>query len=728
MGRLLIVSNRLPINVSKIKDKIRFQPSIGGVATGLASFYKKYNGIWLGWPGISPKKINEQEKAFIKEELERNNCYPVFLSQHEIEYYYAGFSNKTIWPLFHYFTEYALYRKNFWEAYKKGNRTFAEVIFKYVKPGDKIWIHDYHFLLLPGILREKLPDATIGFFLHIPFPSYEIFSMIPWRKEILNGLLGADLIGFHTYEYVKCFLESTTRILGYEQNFLQIAARNRVVMVDAFPMGIDYNRFAKIKENLDVQKMAKKNRKKVGKNKIILSIDRLDYAKGIRERLQAYDLFLEKNSEYRRKVTMILVTAPSRTKVERYIMLKKDVDELVGRINGKYGTIDWMPIWYMYRTLPFNVLVAFYQIADIALITPLRDGMNLMAKEFIATKSDGKGVLILSEMAGAAEELGEAIIVNPNNIEEMADALREALTLTEEEQIERNKLMQHRLKHYNIERWAKDFMERLSNIKEIQRKLDVKRLTKKMKESLLKDYVKAKRCLLLLDYDGTLVPFVKRPEKALPDIELLDLIRSLTKKAKNEVVIVSGRKRETLDKWFRHLKLGLISDHGVWIKRKGVKWEMIEPLENQWKEEIKPILEHYAERTPGSFIEDKEFSLAWHYRTANPELAKVRAKELKDTILHLTINLDLEVLEGNKVVEIKNFGTSKGRGVLKWLSDSKWDFVLAIGDDWTDEEVFEVLPEWAYSIKVGVGISKAKFNIPSYIEVRALLKEMGKVW
>ncbi len=728
MGRLLIVSNRLPITVSKIKNAIHFQSSIGGVATGLASFYKSYNGIWFGWPGISLKKINEREKTFIKEKLVRNNCYPVFLSQHEIEYYYAGFCNKTIWPLFHYFTEYALYRKDFWEAYKKGNRTFAEVIFKYAKPGDKIWIHDYHFLLLPKILREKLPNVAIGLFLHIPFPSFEIFSILPWRKEILEGIAEADLIGFHTYEYVKCFLESIGRIMGYEQDFLQITAGNRVVMADAFPMGIDYNRFAEAINNSDVQKEVEKTRKKAGKNKIILSIDRLDYTKGIRERLLSYDTFLTKYPEYKRKVTLILVAAPSRTKVEHYIMLKKDVDELVGRINGRHGTIDWMPIWYMYRTLPFNMLVAFYQIADIALITPLRDGMNLMAKEFIATKSDGKGVLILSEMAGAAEELGEAIIVNPNNIEEMADALKTALTIPEEEQIKQNRIMQKRLKNYNIERWAKDFMERLSYIKKIQEELGVKKLTQKVEEHLLKDYIKGKKCLFLLDYDGTLVPFTKKPEKARPDEEVFALINSLAKKVKNEVVIVSGRKKETMNRWFGHLNIGLISDHGVWIREKGKRWQMIEPMENQWKKEIRPILELYANRTPGSFIEDKEFSLAWHYRSANPELAKIRAKELKDTILHLTINLDLEVLEGNKVMEIKNLGTSKGRSVLKWLSEGEWDFILAIGDDWTDEEIFEVLPEWAYSIKVGLTASKAKFNIPSYIEVRALLKKMGKVW
>jgi trehalose 6-phosphate synthase/phosphatase len=723
MGKLLIVSNRLPISIVKRKGILRVQPSVGGLATGLSSFYKSHQALWVGWPGIALEKIKGEENE-VERRLASENCYPVFLSQYDIENYYHGFCNKTIWPLFHYFTQYTLYNKNFWSAYKRVNEAFCDAVIRVAKPGDTIWIHDYHLMLLPKLIRERLPDVTIGFFLHIPFPSFEVFRMLPTRKEILNGLLGADLIGFHIYDYVQHFLESVRRLLGYEHTLGQITAGNRVIKADAFPMGIDYDRFAGAAHNPRVQKEINRIRKKVGDRKIILSIDRLDYTKGIPQRLESFDFFLEKNPKYKEKVVLILVVVPSRTGVEQYRLLKKQVDELVGKINGKHGTIGWTPIWYLYRYLPFHTLIALYRIADVALITPLRDGMNLIAKEFIATKTDGKGVLILSETAGAAKELGEAIIVNPNNKEEVAEALKEALMMPDEEQIASNRMMQNRLQRYNIMRWASDFMERLSSIKEIQQKLIARRLAPETKRKLIRDYSKSNNRLILLDYDGTLVPFAEKPEKAKPDNELLRMLEVLAMDIKNEVVIISGRDRHILKKWFGNLNVGLVAEHGVWIKEKGNNWKMIEYLKNDWKEKIRPILEHYVDRTPGSFIEEKEFSLVWHYRKADPELGLVRAGELKDALLHLAVNLNLEILEGSKIIEIKNAGINKGRAALHWITKKKWDFILAIGDDWTDEDVFAVVPESAYSIKIGLSPSQAKFYLNSPTDVRLLLKEL----
>jgi trehalose 6-phosphate synthase/phosphatase len=724
MGRLLVVSNRLPISIVKRGGNLRVQPSVGGLATGLGSFYKLYPSLWIGWPGITLEKLKGEEKEKISEKLTAENCYPVFLSQHDIENYYYGFCNKTIWPLFHYFPLYTVYNKGFWEAYKRVNEAFCDVVVKVAKPEDVIWVHDYHLMLLSKLVRNKLPDAMIGFFLHIPFPSFEIFRLLPWRKEVLEGLLGADLIGFHTYDYVRYFLDSVRRILGYEHTLGQITAGNRIIKVDQFPMGIDYERFAKVVHDPEVQREIKRIRKKVGERRIILSIDRLDYTKGILQRLEAFDIFLEKNPEYKEEVTLILVAVPSRTRIEHYMMLKKQVDELVGRINGKHGTIGWMPVWYLYRFLPFHTLITLYQIADVVLVTPLRDGMNLIAKEFTATKINGRGVLILSEMAGAAKELGEAIIVNPNNKEEVAEALREALAVSDEEQIERNRMMQKRLQRYNVVRWMSDFVDRLSYTKKLQHELCARRLTYKMRSRLTSNYFESNKRLILLDYDGTLVPFAEKPEKAKPDDELLKLLEVLAQETKNEVVIISGRDKGTLEKWFNGLNVGLIAEHGVWIREKEGIWEMIEPLRNDWKEEIRPILELYVDRTPGSFIEEKEFSLVWHYRKADPELASVRARELKDALLHLTANLNLGVLEGSRVIEIKNAGINKGRAALRWISKEGWDFILAIGDDWTDEDVFAALPESAYSVKVGLDPSRAKFNLDSVMDVRSLLKEL----
>lgn len=727
MKRLLIVSNRLPVSVQKREGMLRFHPSAGGVATGLSSFYRSYPSVWLGWPGITLENINEEEKKHIIQTLSAQDCHPILLPKPLVDNYYYGFCNKTVWPLFHHFPLYASYNKTFWETYKRVNQVFCDAVVEAAEPGDVIWVHDFQLMLLPGLIRERLPDASIGFFLHIPFPSFEVFRLLPWRKEILEGLLGADLIGFHTNDYLLHFLDSVYRLLGYEHAFGQINVGNRVTKVDVFPMGIDCKRFADAAQDREVQKSIQKARRKLGDNKVIVSVDRLDYTKGIPQRLQAFDLFLEKNPEYEEKVTLVLVAVPSRTGIEQYAQIKNRVDELVGKINGKHGNIGWMPIWYMYRFQPFHSLVALYTVADAALVTPMRDGMNLIAKEFLATKTDGAGVLILSEMAGASKELGEAITVNPNNQEEVAQAIKEALTMPEEEQVERNRIMQKRLKRYNVVRWGTDFIDGLSCVKKIQGELSVKKLTPETKKNLITRYWQSDNSIMMLDYDGTLVPFADKPHKAKPDEELLEVLSSLRENPSNEVVLASGRDKETLDRWFGGSRLSLIAEHGVWIKDRGKSWTTIEPLRDDWKEQMRPVLEWYEDRTPGSFIEEKDFSLVWHYRKADAELASIRARELKDELLQLTANLDLGVLEGSKVIEIKSVGINKGRAALYWLAQRSWDFILAIGDDWTDEDLFNVLPQSSYSIKVGVSPSKAKFNLDSVWEVRALMKELARV-
>ncbi|UCG91335.1 MAG: bifunctional alpha,alpha-trehalose-phosphate synthase (UDP-forming)/trehalose-phosphatase [candidate division WOR-3 bacterium] len=726
MVKLIIVSNRLRVTVAKREGKLRFHASAGGLATGLDSFYKSYNSLWIGWPGIASERIREEKKQ-IEKKLRSESCYPVFISQHDIDNYYHGFCNKTIWPLFHYFTQYTVYGKNLWESYKRINEHFCHVVTKIAQPNDTIWIHDYQLMLLPQLLRKKNPGATIGFFLHIPFPSSEVFRLLPCRKEIIEGILGADLIGFHTYDYVHHFIESMRRLLGYEHEFDQITTDNRIAKIDAFPMGIEYERFAEAVDDESVQREIKKIRNKVGDRKIILSIDRLDYTKGIPQRLEAFDYFLEKNPHYREKVTLILVAVPSRAGVEHYALLKNRVDELISRINGRYGTIGWMPIWYLYRFLAFKNLVPLYNIADVALITPLRDGMNLIAKEFIATKTDRRGVLVLSEMAGASKELGEAIIVNPNNKEEIAQALKNALTMPESEQMRRNEIMQRRLKRYNVERWAHDFMDRLYHIKKFQQDMVSKKLIPETINTLVKDYARSKRSLIVLDYDGTLIPFSGDPAKVKPDNKLFKLLKTLADNVKNEVIIISGRGKQILETWFKDLPISFIAEHGVWVKEKNEGWELVEPLRNDWKDLIKPILERYVDRTPGSLIEEKEFSLVWHYRKVDPTLALIRAGELKEALLNLIGSLNLGILEGSKIIEIKNVGINKGRAVLKWIPKEKWDFIIAIGDDWTDEDTFAALPDWAYTIKVGLGLTKARFNIDSPAEVRQLLETLVRV-
>ena len=727
MARILIVSNRLPVTASKKKDKINFLPSAGGLATGMSSFYQDYDCQWIGWPGIVKDKIDKKGQLEIVAKLEKFNNYPVFLSQSQIQAYYNGFCNKTIWPIFHSLTQYAVYQNSLWEEYNRVNKIFCQTILDIVKPDDIIWVHDYQLMLLPKMLREKHPDLTIGFFLHIPFPPQEIYRLLPWREKIVEGILGADLVGFHTYDYVRNFLDSVLRLFGYESNMGYINYQNRILKVDTFPMGIDYERFSSSILNPDTKKEIKKLKDQVGEKKIILSVDRMDYTKGIIKRLEAFEFFLQKNPEYLEKVILIMIVVPSRIRVKQYQHLKQQVDELVGEINGKYATINWSPIRYLFQSIPFYELTALYYIADIALITPLKDGMNLVAKEFIATKNNNKGVLILSEMAGAADELGEAIIINPNNKEQISWSIKYALNMPVATQKKRNQIMQTRLKNYHVKKWADDFKESLLQVKNMQVEFSAKDLSPKKRLEMIKDYQKSKNRLLLLDYDGTLIPASYKFKRIKPGKKILNIIQQLIQDKKNQVVIVSGREKGILEKWFADINIGLIAGHGTWLRERIGQWKTVKPLSNKWKIQIKPLLELYVDRTPGSFIQEKEHSLVWHYIKTDPSFGRMRALELKSSLLHLTSNLDLEVLHGEKVIEIIPMGISKGLSADYWISQKDWDFILAIGDDWSDEKTFQSLPDLAYSVKVGIGSSQSKHNINSSVEVMTLLEELIRV-
>lgn len=725
MSRLLIVANRLPMNITKRKGDFHFRPSPGGLVTGLSSLSESYEQLWIGWPGITNEKLSIKDKKLVRERLSAEYCWPVFLSRKQIDKYYLGFCNKTIWPLFHYFPMRTVYEEQFWKTYKLVNQVFCDEIIEITEPGDHIWIHDYQLMLLPKMLREKLDDPEIGFFLHIPWPSFELFRLMPWRETILNGLLGADLIGFHTYDYTRHFLSSVCRTLGLEHILGKVRVGNRLVKIDTFPMGIDYEKYSRAINDIAVKSEVEKILAKAGKRKIIISIDRLDYTKGIIQRLEAFDLFLSENPKYREKVILIMVAVPSRTGVQDYTILRDRLEQLVGRVNGEHGTLGNIPVWYHYRSLPFKNITALYNAADVALVTPLRDGMNLIAKEFIATKTNGKGVLILSEMTGAASELGEALIVNANNKRAIIQAIKEALEMPLLEQIERNKLMQNRLKRYSVSRWSTDFLNALSDIRKIQKDFAVRKLSEYAKKKMISDFRKSRKRLLLLDYDGTLVGFKNKPFLAAPDKEILNILQMLSNNPRNNIVVVSGRDKATLEKWLSSLNIDLVAEHGAWIKLRDKEWQSIQPFETEWKETIRPIVKIYSDRTAGSFVEEKEFCLVWHFRRSDPELAYIRELELRDALLNLTENLDVGVFEGHKILEIRNVGVNKGRAAEFWIAKQNWDFLLAAGDDYTDEEMFGALPDGAYSLKVGLNVSKARFNVDNTNVIRSILKELA---
>ncbi|MTI19993.1 bifunctional alpha,alpha-trehalose-phosphate synthase (UDP-forming)/trehalose-phosphatase, partial [Fulvivirga sp. RKSG066] len=569
MSRTIIVSNRLPVKVVKNdKDELEYRPSEGGLATGLSSVYKQGDNLWVGWPGRyfnRPEKQKEARKA-----LESQNMRPVFLSKEEIKLYYEGFSNETLWPTFHYFNQNALYKKSYWEAYEEVNQKFCDEILKELNPGDKIWVHDYQLMLVPKMIRDKNPDVSVGFFLHIPFPSFEVFRLLPWRRELLDGVLGSDLIGFHTYDDMRHFLSAVSRICYISNQQGHILKDRRTVVTDSFPIGIDYDKYASQAAHPQTLRREVKYRTSLGNQKLMLSIDRLDYSKGIPARLEIFDIFLSKYPEYLGKVSLLMVVVPSRDEVEKYKDLKEEVDLLVGRINGKYGTVNWTPIHYFYRSFPLEDLSAFYRMADVAMVTPMRDGMNLVCKEYVASKLDQQGVLILSEMAGASKELSDALIVNPNDKHEVVGAIYKALNMPEDEQQRHMEIMQKTLKKYNIHHWVNLFLTRLEDVARKRSEQSTKVLDDEAEGEIIEDFNTAKKRLLFLDYDGTLVPFDSDPQAVAPGDELLGILEKLAANDQNHVVIISGRDKTTLGKWLGHLDVDFIAEHGVWLKdRKG---------------------------------------------------------------------------------------------------------------------------------------------------------------
>jgi len=731
--RLLVVSNRLPVVADEREGQVTFRESAGGLVSGISAYLDSLKGssfaqaehAWIGWPGVTIE--DPAKRAATTAMLSTLHAYPVFLTERSMDKFYYGFCNKTIWPLFHYFPTYAVYDDSFYAHYRGVNQIFCEAVTEVMQPDDVVWIHDYHLMLLPKLLRDRRPSAQIGFFLHVPFPSYELFRLLPmtWRSEILQGLLGADLLGFHTHDYAQYFLRCVLRVLGYEHSLGKILLPNRLVKVDTFPMGIDFQKFHEaaaraqaVEERADLWESLKSF-------KIVLSVDRLDYTKGILNRLEGYRLFLQQNPPWREKVVLVLVVVPSRIGVEDYQNTKRQIDELVGKINGEFSTVGWTPVLYQYRFLPFEMLSPLYAASHVALITPLRDGMNLIAKEYVASRPDKTGVLILSEMAGSSKELTEAIIINPNSAQEIADALRLALEMPPQEQIRRNETMQNRLRRYTVVRWAQDFLSQLSSVRAEGARLQSRLLGPAARERLLQDFGRAQYRVLFLDYDGTLVAFAHDPQIARPTPELLAVLRHLAENARNEVVLISGRDRSTLGNWFANLNLAMVAEHGVWTRRPDRDWQLVKPLDNSWKPTILPLLHTYAERLPGAFLEEKEYSVVWHYRAADPELGATRAHELMDDLVSFTANLDIQVLQGSKVVEVKCAGVNKGAAALAFLSDRP-DFILAVGDDWTDEDLFKVLPETAYSVRVGIRHSRARFNLYSHVEVLNLLRELAE--
>ncbi len=722
MSRLILVANRLPVSLDLSGDEVKVQDSHGGLANGMRGLTREEQTSWVGWPGATPS--NDEQRALIDQKLSEHSATPVYLSAQEAERFYEGMSNSVIWPLFHYLVDrMPLFVRDF-DDYRAVNERFADAVCARANEDDLIWIHDYHLLLLPGMLRERLPRARIGFFLHIPFPSSEIFRLLPHREDLLRGMLGANLVGFHTFGYARHFSDALLGNLGIEPELDRVDVEGRTVSIGVFPMGIDVSRFEALAASPELPERVAELRRAHGVEQLLLGVDRLDYTKGIPRKLLAMERLLERSPQYRGKISLLQIAVPSRENVAEYKSLRNDVEQLVGRINGSSGSLHNAPIHYLYQPVTQDELLTSYRAANIAVVTPLRDGMNLVAKEYVAARTDGDGVLVLSELAGAASELGEALTVNPYDVEALASALDRALTMPESERRERMALLRDKVRARPVELWAGNFVGQLAAGERGAEPRDLRRDGAEL-EAIAEGLARQPELVFTLDYDGTLVPIARNPDLASPDAALRELLSMLAGQPGVRVCIVSGRAQASLSAWLGALPVDLVAEHGVWSKKaESSEWKChIDPTALGWLDDARSILETYVERAPGALLERKTAGLAWHYRNVDPYLGAALARELRVHLVRHFAQAPVSILGGRKVLEMRPQGVDKGSAVRDSLGlFASGAPIVAAGDDRTDEDLFAALPEGSISFCAGTLATRAKHRVSGPDQVRRFLR------
>lgn len=717
MNRLILVSNRLPVTILDDSSGQQVNRSSGGLISGLNPLHLQGDALWIGYPGTDPDKST---RALLKE----MRLEPVDVPPSQYSGYYDGFSNSAIWPLFHYLLEHCDFNPAAFAAFRRVNERFTESILAHAEDGDTIWIHDYQLMLVPSMLRNKLPGARIGFFLHIPFPASDVLRVMPQREELLRGLLGADLIGVHTYEYADHLAQSFRRVLGLEarQGVVKLPGRN--VRIEAHPLGIDVESQRRAAFSEEAERILTQYKRTLGDTQVILGVDRLDYTKGLPKKLEAFKALLCKEPRWREGAVMIQLAVPTREAIGSYRDQKSEVERLVGEINGLYGKPGKTPVQYIYRSVSPAELGALYRLADIAFVSPIRDGLNLVAKEYVACRDDGGGVLVLSEFAGAATELGEALRVNPWDIEGTAAQLERGLEMGFGERNERMGPMHRRVVENDVHRWVDRFMRSLGSPDREIPATPPMLSSGVLAETLASPFASAKSPLIMLDYDGSLREFTARYEDAIPTEDILKLLSDLSALEGTEVYINSGRDRHTLGDWFSDINISLIAEHGSWVKYRGQPdWMRLGPPPDlSWKDEARSILNEYVDRTQGARIEEKSSALVWHYREAENDVGEWQSLDLTTHLENTLASAPVEIITGSKIVEIRQQGLGKGRAYDFVESErGPFDFVLATGDDRTDEDLFARLGPDVFSVHVGHGGSLALSSLSSPASVRRLL-------
>jgi trehalose 6-phosphate synthase/phosphatase len=736
MPKFIMVSNRLSVTMAEGK----LRPSSGGLVAALEGLpIEGYEQRWIGWAGDLGADAEGRARAMaqLKEE---GRCVPVELTPEEVAGHYEGLSNSSLWPLLHALPSYLRFEQRWWDAYVAVNRKFAEAVLAEAADGDLVWVHDYQLMLVPAMLRESGRDLKVGFFLHTPFPPYDVFRYFPRRSELLQGVLGSDLIGFHTVGYQRNFNECVAQLLDLDDSPAsageadQLCVGGHQVRLGVFPIGILASKFERELASPEFDRRRAASRRAGPERQVVLSVERLDYTKGILHRIRAIDLFLERLAPVERaKVEFVFVSVPSREDIDAYRELREGVESHVGRLNGKYASLASSPIHFVRGHVEFADLVALYATADVALVTPLVDGMNLVAKEYLAARADNQGVLVLSEFAGAAEELVGAIQVNPHDPQAVADAIAAALAMPVAERARVAEPMRHRIMEEDATFWARTFIEALERQPCAPRVVATgapeggpAELLQAATESLRSALRLGTGAAMFLDYDGTLREFVADPAAAEPTPELRRFLDRLAATPGLDVALMSGRSPEDLSRFVGNYPFALVAEHGAMARvasRNGA-WMPMSKGPQPWREQLLGLFHLYEKLTPGSLVEVKHTGLVWHFRRSNPELGAFRARRLMRELAGPTANLPVIIQRGRKIVEVRDASVSKGLAARNILKVHPCSCVIVAGDDATDESLFDPpLAPQALSVKVGDGPTSARYRVATPSQLRRLLTQ-----
>ena len=676
--RILIASNRLPFTIAGSRNKAELRPTTGGLASALGAVHQQDNNLWIGWPG-DYAALDEPTRAAMMETFIRQRVVPVPLSGRELIDYYDGVCNSALWPVLHYQLDRLPTVLPAFEAYRGVNERFADAIVAQHQPGDLIWIHDYHLMLAPAMVRHRLPDAQIGFFLHTPFPASDVFRVLPWRRELLDGMLGSTLVGFQTQEDAANFRSAVAAVAGCAVEKSTVIADGRRIEVGAYPIGIDSER---------LHDGSKPSRRFVRNGcRLLVGVDRLDYTKGIPLRLAAFERLLAASPALHGKVQLLQVAVPSREHVQAYATLKREVEGLIARVNVRFGTPSWTPVRYFPEALPAADLAALYRAADVMLVTSLRDGMNLVAKEFVATREDEDGTLVLSELTGAASELPEALMVNPYSVDEIVTAMTRALEMDSEERRSRMLAMRRRTKGHTVHSWADRFTSHVQEAASgcLHRPAAAAGRVRTSVEH-------GTHVSLVLPFEGVLVHDVRDAWRAGPDQELLSLLRELTARKGVAVHLLSGFDHQAMDSWFDLVPAVIWAEHGLWRREaEGRRWRRTQWTTSEWLEDVSELLGQFVASTPGAYTESRPNTLVWNYHRADATLARSHAQTLVSLLLDAADALGYEVIDSPGQVEIRADGLSLPRTVQKIVDLHPSHQLLFVGDASTAAGVEEIL-------------------------------------